>query len=134
LIGNSNAVENSEKDEKLVKALDEVLKKHGPREEVSINFFAQREEVEQELLKLGQQMADPCRFLNDFLTTIREHESKPGFRLVEENAHLENVNIDANSAEADFVQTRSTKERRSSIAFQKIDGQWKISKLPEMLN
>ena len=66
----------------------------------------------------------------DYVDSLKD---KPDGRLMEADAQLKDLKIEGDQATAKFVQTRGGKESSGPIAFQKKDGDWKISKVPPLM-
>jgi hypothetical protein len=123
---------------KLAEKIGEVFEKHGLNEKtiprIRINGNASQEDQDRELRKLAGPVKDHCAFVADVLKTMREYGDRPDARLIEENARLEDLKVSGDTATATFVQSRKGKESKSPIAFQKVEGSWKISKIPTWMN
>jgi hypothetical protein len=123
---------------KLAEKIGEVFEKHGLNEKtiprIKINGNASQEDQDRELRKLAGPVKDQCAFIADVLKTMHEQGDKPDARLVEENARLEDLKVSGDTATATFVQSRKGKESKSPIAFQKVEGGWKISRIPTWMN
>jgi hypothetical protein len=117
--------------------LGEVLEKHGVNEKTSpkitINLDASPEAQSAEMRKLAAPIKDHAAFVADVLGVLQKYGDKPDARLIEADARLKDVKIDGDTATATFVQTRGGKESSGPIAFQKQDGEWKISKVPPLM-
>lgn len=127
-----------EKDKKRSEALKALFKKHDltekNRPEIHIDLNDSKEKQQAELRKLAGPIKDHCQFFGDFVKVMRQFAETPDARMIEDNAKLENLKIDGGHATAEFVQSREGRERRSPIAFEKMDGQWLISEVPNLLN
>jgi hypothetical protein len=123
---------------KLAEKIGEVFEKHGLNEKtiprIKINADASQEDQDKELRKLAGPVKDPCAFVADVLKAMHEHGDKPDGRLIEENARLEDLKVSGDTATATFVQSRKGTESKSPIAFQKVEGGWKISRIPTWMN
>ena len=117
-----------------------VMKKHGLTKktvpEIDLFFAANEEESRKELLKLASPITDRPAFIADFFGALKEIAGKSDLRLIEKNAKLEDLDIQGDTATATIVQTRAyaDEEKRSPVGFQKVDGQWKIDALPNLLD
>jgi hypothetical protein len=120
------------------KRIKAVLEKHGLAQQATpkilLNLMASKEEQKRAMLKLVEPIADRNAFIADFLRVLIDTADNPDARLIEPDARLLDLKTQHDTATATFAQTRQGKERTSPIAFQKVDGQWKISKLPRLMN
>jgi hypothetical protein len=129
--GKERAVECSER-------LGEVLQKHGldaptiPK--VNIHLGGSPEEQSQEVRKLVAPIKDQRAFVTDVLDVLHKYGDKPDSRLIEQSARLTGLNIDGDKATAIFVQSRNGRESSRPIVFEKMAGEWKISKTPLLVN
>lgn len=118
--------------------LREVLDKHGLSENnmprIRIDAKATEEEQAREFRKLAAPIKDRCAFAVDVLGVLYRHGDKPGGRLIEESARLKDVKVEGDKATATFVQARGGRESGGPVAFEKVGGEWKISKVPPLMN
>lgn len=136
-----------ETDKALVEAYASLFKKHGVDQDLNIEVdqpignegqvvqtaaeeFA--ETGEQVLQKFGEKIPDPCLFVSDYIETLRKHGRNPDARIIEENARLENLTTTGDTAEAELVYLRDSREVRRRIGFQKVSGEWQISEVPDV--
>lgn len=134
----------AEKNEERAEAIKALFEKHGltegNRPELKINFGDSKEQQDEQLRKVADPIKDHCGFFAEMIDLMREHGEHPDARLIEDNAKLEGLKVEGDTATAEFVQTRTPKgedkgrERRSPIAFQNVDGKWLISEVPAFLN
>ncbi len=124
--------------EKLKEKLREVLQKHGLNEtaipKIHIDAKASPEEQAKELRKLAAPIKDRGAFVTEALGVLHKYGDKPDGRLIEADARLKDVKIDGETATATFVQSRNGRESGGPIAFEKAGGEWKISKIPPLMN
>jgi hypothetical protein len=127
----------AEKARDRAKGIKAVLEKHGLTRRttppISINLDGGKQQ-QREMLKLVEPIADRNAFIADFLRVLIETADDPDARLIEPDARLVDLKTEKDTATATFAQTRQEKEQTSPIEFERIDGQWKISKLPRLLN
>jgi hypothetical protein len=123
---------------KLAEKIGEVFEKHGLNEKtiprIRINRNASQEDQDREMRKLAGPVKDHFAFVADVLKTMHEYGGKPDARLIEENARIEDLKVSGDTATATFVQSRKGKESKSPIVFQKVEGGWKISRIPMWMN
>lgn len=136
--GNGPAAGEDGPQTELVNALRELLETNNLTDEtlpkIHIDGDADEEEQLREVRKLAAPIEDHCAFFADFMRVLRKHGNNPEGRLIEENAHLEDLTIDGDTAKATFVQSRDGRETRDEIEFRRLDGQWKISRVPALFN
>ena len=115
-----------------------VLERHGLNEQttpkMSISLVAGKEERRREMLKLVEPVKDRDALIADFIRVLIEASDKPDAKLIEPDARLVNLRTGTDTATATFAQTRQGKEKTSPIEFKKVDGEWKISELPRLMN
>lgn len=125
------------KEKQRAAAIRALFQKHNLTEgnfpQVSIDRTVSLDEQKKEWRKLAEPIADHCEFYADFIQLMRKFAETPDARMIEGNAELKNLQIDGDHAQAEFVQSREGRERRSSIEFEKIEGQWRISEVPNWL-
>jgi hypothetical protein len=128
----------AEQNRKRAEAVKSLLEKHGLAEgnqpKVNIKLNDSKEAQEEEMRKLADPIKDYCQFFADFVKLMREHGTKPDAKMIEEDAHMEDLKVGGDTATAEFVQKRDGSEKRSPIGFQKVDGKWLISEIPSFLN
>ena len=115
-----------------------VLERHGLNVQntpkMSISLVAGKEEQKREMLKLVEPIKDRDALIADFIRVLIEASDKPDAKLIEPDARLVNLRTGTDTATATFAQTRQGKEKTSPIEFKKVDGEWKISELPRLMN
>jgi hypothetical protein len=132
------------KNHKRAEAITALFEKHGltegNRAEVKINLNDSKEQQDEQLRKVADPIKDHCQFFAEMVKLMREHADDPDVQVIEDNAHMEGLKVEGDTAKAEFVQTRTPKgetkgsEKRSPMAFQKVDGKWLISEIPSFLN
>ncbi len=127
--------ENAQKQAEAIKTLFEKYDLgEDNRTEIKINLNDSQEDQKKEMRKLADPIKDHCGFFADFVEVMRTHGDQPDAKMIEAEAQLDGLKTEGDEASAEFVQKRNGKESRSPIAFQKIDGQWLISEVPNLLN
>jgi len=120
------------------KSIKAVLEKHGltaqTTPKMSLDLIASKEQQKREILKLVEPIADRSAFIADFLRVIVETADDPEMKFIEPDARLLGLKTESDTATATFAETRQGREKTGPIAFEKVDGQWKISQLPRLMN
>jgi len=115
-----------------------VLEKHGlaaqTMPKMSLDLTASKERQKREILKLVEPIADRNAFIADFFRAIVETADDPDMKFIEPDARLVDLKTGSDTATATLAETRQGREKTSPIAFEKVDGQWKISQLPPLMN
>ena len=118
--------------------LDAVYKKHGITAEtlpkINLSFGATQEQQAKEIVKLAQPIKDREAFIADFFALMNEIGDQGGKKLFTDDARVDDLKIDGDTATATFVQTRDGKTKSSPIAFKRLHGNWKIDKVPQLFN
>jgi hypothetical protein len=128
----------TEKVKDRAKRIKAVLEKYGlctqtmPR--LGFDLTASKEQQRQEMLKLVEPIADRNAFIADFLRVILETADDPDLKFIEPDARLVDLKTGEDTATATFAQTHQGKQTTGPIAFERVDDQWKISRLPPLVN
>ncbi len=119
-------------------SLKQVLANHGisenSRPNIQIDLNATQAEQNKQLRRLAEPVKDKRKFIADFINVMQKVGDKPDARILESNAELSDLKVGEETANGTLAQTRDGKERTSPIVFEKIDGAWKISEIPRLMN
>jgi len=114
-----------------------VLEKHGCQIQTAFDMIGMAlsgsEQRKHQMLKLIEPIQDRNGFIGDFVRVLIETAEDSAAALIEPDARLLDLHIDGDTATATFAQTREGQEQTDPIEFRKIDGKWKISRLPRLI-